>query len=99
MKRITEQSFNRIKRQLKPWTRPHRVAQKEGLHISTVLNIKGCRDYREYRMLVESEHQPVKYSVRDDVMALHRRIYEVPNKAYVYPKNCKQAMAEINETI
>lgn len=99
MKRINERTFYQIKRQLKPWARPYKVAQRNELHISTVLNIKGCRDFREYRQLVEAEHQPVQYSIKNEVFALHRRIYEKPNVAYVYPKNCKQAMAEINETI
>lgn len=98
-KRVTPQVFNKIKRQLRPWSRASRVAQRNNLHVSTVLNIKGCRNFKEYHALVVAEHQPTQYSIREEVMALHRKIYEQPNKAYIYPKNCKQALKEINDTI
>lgn len=99
MSKITEQEFNRIKRSMRPWSRTKVVAANNDLHLSTVLNIKGCRNYTEYRELVKAEHPPTKYSVRDEVLALHRRIYEQTNVAYVYPRNCKQALKEINDTI
>lgn len=98
-KRVTPQTFNQVKRQLRPWSRASRVAQRNNLHVSTVLNIKGCRNFKEYHDLVKAEHPPIKFSIRDEVFALHRKIYEVPNVAYVYPRGCQQALKEINDTI
>ena len=96
--KINAETFKQIKR----LTRLHRtqtVARKTGLHPSTVINIRGCRNYVEYRELVRAEHPPLKYSLAADVLEIHRRVFEQPTIPYIPPKSAKLAMLELKKEI
>ena len=98
MKRIDQDTFRQVKRM----TRLHRtstIVRRTGLHNSTVLNIRGCKNYGEYREMVQAEHPPVKYSLADDVLEIHRRLFEKPTVAYIPPKTAQQAMQEIKKEV
>lgn len=98
-KRIEPESFKAMKTWLHMGERPRAIASRYDVHLSTVLNIKGCKNYEEYREIVKAEHPPVKYSLRDEVMELHRYLHDEGDGQYFYPRNCQIAMLAINKAI
>ncbi len=95
IKKITLEYFTLVKRSIRWNWSMKKVAAKHGISLSTVLNIKGCRNYAEYMQLVRSEHQPVVYSLRDAALDLHRLIFDRNGVEYHAPKTGQQAMNEM----
>lgn len=96
MKRIDDTTFKKVKKWLYI-RQPKAVANKFDLHESTVLNIRGCKNFREYREMVEAEHPPTKYSLGEDVIWLHRKLLQT--KDYIAPDTAHNAMVEIKEWV
>ncbi len=96
MKRISEQQFKQIKGSIwRFYESPRLLAKKFDIHLSTVLNIKGCRNYEEYRDLVKAEHPPTKYSLADDVLELHRLQFDHNDNKYITPPTARAAMRQL----
>lgn len=94
--RVTEDVFRQVKRDrfTPKWYR----AKKYGLHLSTVINIVGSRNFAQYRELVISEHQPTKFSIADEVLTIHRMLFNTQD-GYVRPRSARQAVLEIKDLI
>lgn len=96
MKRLDEQTF----KQAKKWLRiqsAKRVANRFDLHESTVLNIRGCKNFDEYKEIVKAEHPPVQFSLRDEVLDLHQILFN--NDDYVAPSTAYRAIFEIKQKL
>lgn len=95
IKKIKPEYFVEVKRSIRWNWNMKKVAEKHGISLSTVLNIKGCRNYAEYMELVKSEHQPVVYSMREASLDLHKLIFDKKDNKYIAPKTGQQAMNEM----
>lgn len=92
--KVTFQEFKDIKKYL--WVHTTKsTARKFDRHLSTIINIKGCRNYIDYEELVKSEHQPTKDSLADRVLELHKMVYMVPGKTYFAPPTARRAVIEL----
>lgn len=94
MKKVDEHTFKQARKWLIISTAKS-VAHRFDLHESTVLNIRGSKNYAEYREMVKAEHPPVKYSLAEDVMKLHRTLFDLDNGQYLPPRSAQVAMGEI----
>lgn len=96
MKKVDQHTFKQVKVWLR--LRPAKaVARKFDLHESTVLNIRGCRNFDEYREQVKAEHPPIKYSLAEDVYEIHRMLSDQPD--YVRPRNAQIAMLDVKQKL
>lgn len=94
MKKIDQHTFKQIRKWLRVST-VKSVARRFDLHESTILNIRGSRTFEEYREVVKAEHPPIKYSLAEDILSLHRSLFDRKDGKYMLPKNARQAMAKI----
>ncbi len=94
IRKITPEYFAEVKQSIRWNWSMKKVAAKHGISLSTVLNIKGCRNYQEYRELVKSEHQPVKNSLADRLIALHKTVYDNKDNKYIAPKTADSALTQ-----
>lgn len=94
MSKITAQDFKRVKK-MTWWKGARRTALAENLHLSTVLNIKSCRDYEEYEELKRAEHPPTVDSLKDRVLELHRMTFQKPGITYFEPRTARSAVVEL----
>ena len=89
--KITEQYFKEVKRTLR-WTTCRRTAHKHGISLKTVLQIKGSKDYAEYKAQCKAQHPKIKFSLRDEVLATHRLVFEEDGKPYINPGTAQNAI-------
>lgn len=94
--RVTKEEFAILKKQLRFRSAKY-VAKKSGRHLSTVINIKGSKNYIEYRELVKSEHQEIAFSLKDSVLELHRIMFDNRDNKYIAPTTAKMAVAKLLE--
>lgn len=66
-----------------------------GRHMSTILNIYGSTDYKQYADLVKSEHQEIAFSLRDHVLYLHKLVFDHNDGHYQVPRTAKYAIREL----
>lgn len=92
--RITPDFFHDIKK-FNRWHTNKRTADKFGIHLSTVINIRGSQTYIQYKQLVAAEHTPVKYSLRDDILELHKLTFNKQDNKYITPPTAKIAVQEL----
>ena len=92
--KVTEEYFREVKRTIR-WTTNKRTATKHGLHLSTVINIRGSRNYEEYRQLVKAEHQPTLFSLKDHVLDLHKLVFDKKDNNYFPPKTARTAVTQL----
>lgn len=90
---ITPDFFHDIKRFVR-WHTNKRTADKFGIHLSTVINIRGSQTYLQYRQLVKAEHPPLKYSLKEDILELHKLTFRKDN-TYIAPRTAQVAIAEL----
>lgn len=96
VRKIKPEYFNEVKWSIR-WNRSmKKVAAKHGISLSTVLNIKGCKNYTEYMELVRSEHQPTQFSLRDEVLALHKTVFDKGDSKYHEPLTARIAVTQLN---
>lgn len=92
IKRITPEYFREVKQSIRWNWSMKKVAHKHGISLSTVLNIKGCKNYLEYRELVKSEHNEIKFSIREAVLDLHKLVFDKGDNKYLAPKTGQEAI-------
>lgn len=94
MKKLTFQEFKEIKRYL--WVHSVKgTAKKFDRHLSTICNIKGCKNYVDYEELVKAEHPETKDSLADRVYELHRMTFQKPGLTYFKPPSARRAVIEL----
>lgn len=71
--KITEELFTQLKNELR-YSDPFTVAMRNATSEKTVLQIKGSKDYLEYRAHVKAQHPPVQLSMRDAVLEINRKL-------------------------
>ena len=94
MRKVTFNEFKSTKRLLIFLT-TKTVAKRTGRHLSTIINIKGCRNFIDYEALKNSEHQPTKDSLADRVLELHKMVFMKPGVAYFAPPTARRAVIEL----
>lgn len=78
-KPIMEDEFRYIKKVLAeraefPDKDPRRVTEVVGRGIAKISIVGACRDYAQYKRISKAEHPPTKYSMRDEIEELKRRL-------------------------
>jgi hypothetical protein len=77
VKRITEDEFRNIKRQIEeagPDFDAYSVGYKAGRGPAKISIIAACKTFEEYKRISKAEHPPVKNSLADRVTELERRV-------------------------
>lgn len=104
VQKITEEYYDEVKRSLNrtwKWTRFTKrhiqdVAYRHGISYKTVIQIKASKTYAEYREQVKAQHMDIKYSLREDVLALHKTVFDKGDNTYKAPLTAKTAVTQLN---
>ena len=92
--KVTFDEFKDIKKHL--WVHTAKsTANKFDRHLSTIINIKGCKNFVDYEELVKSEHQPTQDSLADRVYELHKMVFMKPGITYFKPPTARKAVIEL----
>lgn len=102
--KITEEYYDEVKRSLNStwkWTRFTKrhiqdVAYRHGISYKTVVQIKASRTYAEYQEQVKAQHPETIYSLREDVLALHKTVFDKNDNTYKAPRSAKTAVTQLN---
>lgn len=73
-KKITEDEFRLIKNKLSWGRNPRLVAREVGRSFAKVSIISTCKNFKEYELIKEAEHPPIKNSLADRVTDLEHRV-------------------------
>lgn len=96
MRKIDEHTFKRVKKWLR--IQPAKsVAKRFDLHESTVLNIRGSRNFNEYREMVKAEHPPIKFSLKEEVLSIHQQLFDKNDGRYIRPLTARTAVMHIRQ--
>lgn len=71
--KITQQIFEWVKDDLK-LSNHYVVSRAHDLSLKTILQIDMSKSYEQYVNMSRAQHPPVKYSLADDVLALHKKL-------------------------
>lgn len=97
-KRVDEDTFNLIKRKL-IFSRPRSVAAKVGVSLKTVLQVKGSKTLKEYKDQCRAQHPPQEFSLAQEIMNCHRKMYDKQDGEYIQPPAARTAIIELKEGI
>ena len=91
--RVTEQLFHRVK---KDWfTTNLKKSQKYEVSLKTILQIRGSKDYYEYRENVMAQHpEEHQFSIKEAVMNAHWLMFR-KDDSYLPPLTGRRAIIEI----
>jgi hypothetical protein len=92
--RLTPEYFSEVKRYVR-WHTTNRTAKKFGISIKTALQVRGSNNYGQYRENVKAQHPETKYSLADDVLALHKTVFDKGGE-YHTPKTAQTAITQLN---
>lgn len=95
MRHIKENDFKAIKGNIFWRHTPAQAAAKYDVSVKTVLQIRGSHDYQQYKEQVKAQHLPVKNSLRDEILSLHRRMFNKKDNKYIEPRSAMMAIREI----
>ena len=76
--KITPDFYRDIKHYAR-WHTIKRTTQKFGISSKTALQVRGSNTYFQYRENVKAQHPPVKYSLKDQVLELHKLTFDPLN--------------------
>jgi hypothetical protein len=102
--KITEEHFNDVKRSLKNkwrWTRftkrhIEEIAELHGISLKTVMQIKNSETYKDYQDQNKAQHPPqVKFSLKEQILELHRLTYDLKDNKYIPPKTAQVAIMQL----
>ena len=99
IRKLTEQYFNEVKQALK-WYKGksvNRIAYKQGISVKTVLQVKGSRNYQEYQDQNKAQHPPLEFSLRENVLKVHRLIFD--KEDYAKPTSARMAIGQIEYAV
>lgn len=100
MKHIDEHAFLQIKGGMfSKFSSPHRVAAKNDVSLKTVLQVRGSRNFKEYTQQNKAQHLPVKNSLRDEILGLHRGLFSEGDGKYFPPSSAMRAIGEIKAKV
>lgn len=94
MRKITEQVFDKVKKDLHWYVRTWAVASRFDLSVKTITQIKCSKDFEEYREQCQAQHPPTIYSLKDEILELHRLTFRKDN-TYIAPPTARKAVAEL----
>lgn len=95
IKKLTLEHFSEVKRYIR-WHTTKRTAKKFGISIKTALQVRGSNSYYQYRENVKAQHPEIKYSLREDVLALHKTVFDKGDNTYKAPLTAKTAITQLN---
>ena len=94
IKKLTPEYFNEVKRYVR-WHTTKRTAQKFGISIKTALQVRGSNNYGQYRENVKAQHPEVKFSLADEVLALHKTVFDTGGEYHI-PQTARIAVTQLN---
>lgn len=92
--KVTQEEFYTIKKQLR-WSTVRSVAKKRDRHLSTIININGCKTYSDYTELVKAEHPKTEFSLKEQVLELHKFVFDVGDSKYFAPRTARVALVDL----
>lgn len=92
--KIDYDEYRTVKRSLR-FHRVATVANKRGLSVSTVMKIRGAKNYDEYVGLVKATHPEIKYSLAEDVLYVHKLMFDKGDNKYQQPATAQKAIKVI----
>lgn len=93
-KRITEQLYKDIKRHQRQQNTPQATMATCDISWKTYMQCSASKTWDIYTALNKSQHPDTVYSLRDDVLYLHRLIFR-HDDTYIPPQTAKQAIQEL----
>ena len=84
--------------QAKRWLMSYSVettAKKLNRSIKTVVQIKNSKTFDDYQDQNLAQHPPTKFSLRDNVLELHRLLFD--HDMYAAPSSAERAITELLE--
>lgn len=99
MKVVTKDEFKQIKRKLitnRGYSGEKRVAKRYNRSIKTIIQIKNSKTFENYTEQNKAQHQPVKDSLAERVLALHEILFTSPD--YIKPRTASNALDDLIST-
>jgi len=92
--KLTYSEYRASKRSLR-FRRVATVAEKQKLSIKTILQIRGSKTYEEYKQQSKAQHPPVKYSLAEEVLYIHKLTFDKGDNKYLAPKTAQIAAKDM----
>lgn len=92
--KIDYDEYRTTKRSLR-FHRVATVANKRGLSIKTVLQIRGSKTFEEYQQQNKAQHPEIKYSLAEDVLYVHKLMFDKDDNKYRQPVTAQKAIKAI----
>lgn len=94
IKKLTPQYFEDTKRIMR-WTTNKRTANKTGLSLKTVLQIRGSKTYKEHQEQNKAQHPDVQFSLGEHVLNLHKLVFDKGDNKYIAPPTARLAIVQL----
>ena len=96
VKKITEEYFYDLKKTMR-WTTNRRAANKHGVSLKTVLQVRGSKNYEEYTQQMKAQHPPTKYSAREDLVNYYKERCAAAGIEFKEPRSMQIALYKIRQ--
>ena len=94
VRKITKEYFDDVKHTIK-WSTAKRAAKIHGISLKTALQIKGSKDYQEYRDQCKAQHPDTKFSLAEQVFETHKIVFDKGDNKYIAPLTARTAILEL----
>lgn len=95
MRAVDEYTFKKVKGNIFWKLTPGQAAAKYDLSLGTVLKIRGSHDYGQFKELVKATHPEIQYSLKDNVLELHKIVFDKKDNKYIAPATARKAILEL----
>ena len=88
--------------QAKRWLMSYSIestAKKLGRSIKTIVQIKNSKTFDDYQDQNKAQHCKVNFSLRDEILDLHRGLFTPEDGVYIQPSAARTAIAQIKEKL
>lgn len=92
--KITQDIFTDVKKH-KRWHSDSQTMRAFGISDKTLVQIKACRDFETYTAMNKSQHPGTGYSLADNVINLHRIVFDTHDGEYLEPRVARKALEQL----
>ena len=94
MRKLSEDTFRKAKGSF-IWRTTNQVAAKYDISYKTAAQIKVSRNFEDYTLLNKSQHPELQYSLKDNVLDLHKIVFNKHDNKYIAPETARSAIQEL----
>lgn len=95
MRIIDEYTFKKVKGNIFWRLTPSQAAAQHDISLKTVLQIRGSKDYTQYRQQCKAQHPETEYSLGENVLLLHKLVFDERDNKYIPPPSARKAVEQL----